>query len=134
MSLSEINRKERFVLSVILLYNLKKFEEDFIILKKIGPLSCGKVSGVLYGFFGLILGVIIAAFSVIATMFGAAMDAPSSAFGGLFVGLGSVIILPLFYGALGFIGGFLSALFYNRIAGWIGGVEVELEETPKQIM
>ncbi len=48
-----------------------------MILKKIGPLSYGKVSGVLYGFFGLIFGVIIAAFSVIATMFGAAMDAPS---------------------------------------------------------
>ena len=72
-------------------------------LKRIGVLSCGLVSGVLYAIIGfLIRGM----FSLIALM-GAAiggMNSGGEAIGMLF-GLGAIIFAPLFYGVLGFIGG-----------------------------
>ena len=38
----------------------------------------------------------------------------------------------LFYGFLGFIGGILSALFYNLVAGMVGGLELEVEGPPQK--
>ena len=47
-------------------------------------------------------------------------------FGGLF-GVGAVIFLPIIYGVLGAIGGALTAVFYNIIAGMVGGLQIETE-------
>ena len=46
---------------------------------------------------------------------------------GALFGVGAVIFMPLFYGALGFITGIITAALYNLVAGWIGGVELQLE-------
>jgi len=37
------------------------------------------------------------------------------------------IFMPIFYGAMGFVFGIIMAAIYNLIAGWIGGIEVEVE-------
>jgi hypothetical protein len=37
------------------------------------------------------------------------------------------ILAPVLYGIVGFIIGALAALVYNLVAGWIGGIEIELE-------
>ena len=92
-----------------------------MILKRIGPLSCAKVSGVLYGIMGLIIGLI---FSLIAMVAIAAGNSPESAL----VVLGAVVILPIFYGGMGFIGGAVMAWLYNLVVTWIGGLEVEFEQ------
>jgi hypothetical protein len=42
-------------------------------------------------------------------------------------GVGAVILLPLFYGLMGFLMGMLTAALYNLIAGWLGGVELEVQ-------
>ncbi len=93
-------------------------------LKRIGVISCGKVSGVLYGGLGFIFGAI---FSLIAFM-GAAFGSGSN-FGafGAFMGIGAIIFLPLFYGLIGFIGGIITAWLYNIVAEWTGGLEVEFD-------
>jgi len=44
---------------------------------------------------------------------------------GLF-GIGAIVIVPIFYGAIGFIGGIISAAIYNLIGSTIGGIEVEI--------
>jgi hypothetical protein len=39
-----------------------------------------------------------------------------------------IILLPVFYGVMGFVFGIIGAVLYNLVAGWIGGFEVEIEE------
>lgn len=93
-------------------------------LKRIGVLSCGKVSGVLYGGLGLIFGAILSLIAFMGVAFGS-----GSSFGafGAFMGIGAIIFLPLFYGLIGFIGGIITAWLYNIVAGLTGGLEVEFD-------
>jgi uncharacterized membrane protein len=39
--------------------------------------------------------------------------------------IGAIIIAPICYAILGFIGGLIGAVVYNFAAGMIGGIEVE---------
>lgn len=43
------------------------------------------------------------------------------------MGLGMLIILPVLYGCIGFIGGALVAALYNIVAGWTGGIGIDIE-------
>jgi hypothetical protein len=45
---------------------------------------------------------------------------------GLSLGVISIIFFPILYAVLGFVGGAIFAFLYNLIAGWIGGIEIEL--------
>ena len=92
-----------------------------MILKRIGPFSCAKVSAVMHLIMGLLIGLI---FSVIAMVSIAAGNSPE---GALF-GLGAVVILPIFYGGMGFLSGWVMAWLYNLVFTWIGGLEVEFEQ------
>jgi len=68
-------------------------------------------------------------------VFGAAMSAlmPQSenqAMGGIGSVVGGLIIMiviPIFYGVLGFVGGAIGALVYNLAAGIVSGIRFELE-------
>lgn len=89
---------------------------------------CGKVGGALYGLLGLVFGVFLALFSLLGAGIAASqVDEPGVLLGALF-GVGAVIFLPLFYGFFGFVGGIITAALYNLVAGWVGGVEMHLEE------
>jgi len=96
-----------------------------MILKRIDPISCAKVNGVLYALLGLIMGLFFSLFSFVGAVFGAGSDA--GMFGAIF-GLGAIILMPIFYGVLGFIGGAIIAWLYNKIATYMGGVEVEFDQ------
>ncbi len=96
-------------------------------LKRVGVLSAGKVSGVLYGLLGLIFGVIFALFSLLGAGIAVTQTGESTALFGALFGVGAVIFMPLFYGAMGFIMGIIMAALYNLVAGWVGGVELHLE-------
>jgi hypothetical protein len=92
-------------------------------IKKIGVLSLGKIFGILYAIMGLIGGAFISLVVVSGLL-------PTSSFSGLIgalVGVGSIVILPIFYGIAGFISGVIMALLYNLVASWVGGLEVETE-------
>ena len=86
-------------------------------VKKIGVLSLAKILGLLYTIFGLIVGALFA----VLPLFGFNADET-----GLFFGAASIIIFPMLYGIMGFIGGAITAFFYNMVAKRIGGLEVEL--------
>jgi hypothetical protein len=92
-----------------------------MILRRIAPLSTAKVAGVLFALLGVLIGLFGA-------LFGSFFDASAGeGFGGSF-GIAAVFIFPVMYGLLGLIGGLISAFLYNVVAGWVGGIEVELEE------
>ena len=98
-------------------------------IKKIAPLQAGKMLGALYACMGLIF----LPFFAIAAVAGAfapqsqqAQGAPAPALiTGIMIALG--IFMPVIYGVMGFVGGVVCAAIYNLFAGWIGGIEVEVE-------
>lgn len=99
-----------------------------MILKRIGVLSLGIVSGAIYAILGLIFGGIFSLISIFTITF-----SKSPAILAFIFGTGAVIFLPIIYGLMGFLFGMLTAAIYNLIAGWTGGLELEFESTDKQI-
>ena len=93
-------------------------------IKQIDVLSVGKLLGCLYALIGLIAGGIMSLFALLGAVGGGGGDA---AITGLVVGVGAIIFVPLFYGVIGFIGGLLGALFYNIVAGFVGGIRIDVE-------
>ena len=95
-----------------------------MVITHVSPLSVAKVSGVLYALFGLIFGVFIS-LAALAGAFAAAEDGQGAFLGALF-GVGSVIVLPIFYGCMGFVVMLISAWLYNIVSGMVGGVEIDI--------
>lgn len=92
-------------------------------ISKIGVLSLGKILGAIYAIMGLIFGAIMTLTSLITgpVMYGPGVQS-------MFFGAAAIIILPVFYGVLGFIGGIITALIFNAATGFIGGLEIEVED------
>lgn len=100
------------------------------VVRSLGVLSLAKIMGILYAALGFIAGCIFALISLLGGAIGsAAADSPEPFLGVIF-GVGAIIFLPIMYGLLGFIGGLIMSGLYNLVAGWVGGLEVELEPTP----
>ena len=96
-----------------------------MIVRRIGPLSLAKISGTLYALMGLLVGAIVSVISMV----GGAMapgDERSGMIGALF-GAAAIIVLPVCYGVLGFVGSLIGAVIYNAIAGVVGGVEIDVQ-------
>lgn len=91
-------------------------------LKKLDPMSCGLLAGVLYAVLGLIVG---AFFSVIAVI--GAASAPNGAGVGILSGVAAIVIVPVMYGVGGFIAGVIGAFLYNVCANLVGGIRFDLE-------
>lgn len=93
-------------------------------IKRIGLLSIAKLYGAMYGLFGLLFGIFFALLSTVG-MIGANDESMFPLAG---MGLLSVILMPLIYGAVGAVLGVIGALFYNLFAKWVGGIEIELRD------
>lgn len=98
-----------------------------MVITRIDPMSCAKVSGLLYAVIGLCVGALVTLFML---AIGGAMPEEETRlmapmFGALF-GIGAIIMMPIFYGIMGFIGGAIVAAAYNFIAGWTGGIEIDV--------
>ena len=99
-------------------------------LKRVGVMTMALTSGAIYAVFGLIFGFLFTIFGLLfsglASMAGNDSGGAGAMFGAFF-GVGAVVILPIFYGVLGFLGGALMAALYNLIAQLTGGIEMTLE-------
>jgi len=91
-------------------------------IKRIAPLQLGKMLAILYGFIGLIFIPFFLMMSLIGTQMPAQQRTGILAFG-----LGFALFMPVMYAVMGFITGVLGAGLYNLVAGWIGGIEVQVE-------
>jgi hypothetical protein len=96
-----------------------------MIVKRLAPLSFAKIAGVLYALMGLLFGGLFSVASILGGfMGGGEADTP---FGGMIFGVGAIVILPIFYGVLGFLTTLIGAALYNVIASVIGGVEIDVQ-------
>lgn len=94
-----------------------------MVIRRIGPLSIGKIAGLLYGAIGLIAGGIISLVSL-AGGFGA--ETSEQAGIAAIMGIGAIVGFPILYGGMGFLMAIIGAWLYNVIAGIAGGVEVDV--------
>jgi hypothetical protein len=77
-----------------------------------------KVLAILYGMMGLL---VIPFFLVLP------MLAPGEAEG---FGIGLALLFPLIYAVFGYVFVAIGCLLYNLVAGWVGGIEVEMRAEP----
>jgi hypothetical protein len=103
-----------------------------MIIKRVGVLSLAKIMGIIMAGLGLIIGIFYGLFIMIfaSAMSGIGGRGSASAAGmGIVGGLVAMVMIPIFYGILGFIIGLLYGLIYNVASGVVGGIELDLEET-----
>ena len=96
-----------------------------MIIRRVGPLSFAKLMGALYVLMGLCFGAIVSLISIV----GGALiprDEASGMTGALF-GAAAIVVLPIFYGVLGFIFSLIGAALYNAVASVVGGVELDVQ-------
>jgi hypothetical protein len=94
-----------------------------MVIRRVAPLSCAKIAALMYMLIGLVIGAV---FSLVA-LAGSAFGGGENAGLGAIFGIGAVILLPIFYGCLGFVMTAVMALLYNLFAGIVGGVNVEVQ-------
>jgi hypothetical protein len=101
-----------------------------MVIRRVNPMSCAKVMGVIYAAIGLLIGL---GFSLLGFLIGSnagslGHDTPfgGAALGAMF-GVGAIVAMPILYGIMGVIGGALGALIYNVAAGAIGGIEIDVD-------
>lgn len=88
-----------------------------MVIKRIDPMSFAKIFAVIYAVIGLLMGVL---FALIGSSLGGGMM-------GSGFGVGAIILFPILYGGIGFIANLIVAAIYNLVAGWVGGVRIDVE-------
>ena len=99
------------------------------VVKSVGVLSIAKIMGLIYA----CLGLIFAPFFLLIGLIGATLGQEKNPFAGI-AGIVMAIMMPLFYGVLGFIAGAIGGLLYNLFAKLVGGVTLELEIEPSALV
>src|ERR1700676_4589461 len=95
------------------------------VFKSVGVLSVAKIMGLIYGCMGLLFAPFFLPCGLIGSMAGQGR----SPFAGIF-GIGFAVLMPVVYGAMGFVSGAIGALLYNLFAQWVGGFELEIQVRP----
>jgi hypothetical protein len=91
-------------------------------IQSVGVAQFAKVLGILYLFMGICFAVLFYLFSM--AMPGGSGTMPMLGIGR---GIGVVLVMPLIYAFFGMLFGALFAWVYNMVAGWVGGIELDLQ-------
>lgn len=92
-------------------------------ISRIAPLQLGVVLGLLL----FVLSLLYLPIVLLLPAFGA----KPSGHGWMAVGLFLLLLAPVLYAMIGFIGGVILAVVYNLLAQWTGGIEFTLTDTPQ---
>ena len=95
-----------------------------MVIRKVGIWSVARMYGALSGGMGLLIGLIIAVASVVGLSLAEGDEPPFIAAA---MGVGAVVIVPLFYGVIGICAGAIGGALYNLLAGIVGGVTIEVD-------
>ena len=90
------------------------------IVKRIAPASAFKVGLVVYGLLGLMAGAFCSAVALAGVQFAPHAHMPRA------LALFALILCPVIWGTIGGVVNAISALIYNLAAGWVGGLEVDI--------
>ena len=95
-----------------------------MVIKRVAPLSAAKIAGTLYAVLGIFIGAVV---SLIASVGGFASNNSGIPGMGAMIGVGAIVIAPIFYGCIGFFGALIGTWLYNLVAGVVGGIELEVQ-------
>jgi hypothetical protein len=108
-----------------------------MVIKRVAPLSAAKIAGLIYALIGLPFALLVWVISLVGLNYSGLSNSPFLPFAPAYVVAGgavAVIILPLFYGSFCFIMTLIGAWLYNLVAGFVGGVQVEIElDAPPEV-
>ncbi len=90
-------------------------------LKRITPKTLARLLGIMYFVFGALFSLL---FGILEIIPGEGTEEFTTTEAIIFI-----IAVPLFYGALGWVGGYGTAWIYNSIARRFGGIEFEVEHS-----
>ena len=94
-------------------------------LRRIEPGSAFKVGLLVYLFFGIILAALmVPVMFLVAT---AAARIPGATPFTPVMTLPMLLVMPVVYALIGGLTGLIGAAIYNLIAGWVGGLRIELD-------
>jgi hypothetical protein len=100
-------------------------------IKKLGVMSVAKMYAAMACVISLLISIPYGLFIIVFSLIGAAGARGDAGFlvggGGIVVGILVMIGLPIMYTIMAFIGGCIAALIYNLFAGFVGGIEIEVE-------
>nr|WP_321498183.1 hypothetical protein [uncultured Methanolobus sp.] len=88
---------------------------------KISPLSLGKVIALVTGVIGFFFGLFGLLFMGVQTAAGIGTSE-------IVAMLSMVLLAPIIYAIFGLITGLIAAIVFNEASGFIGGLELEIEE------
>lgn len=91
-------------------------------LKSVSVLSVAKVSALLHAGMSLLIIPFLLLVAIIMTFAPKQPNEPPA-----FVFVFFALFAPFLYGVIGFVIGAIGGFLYNLVAGWIGGVELQLE-------
>ncbi len=94
-----------------------------MILKSISVRSAAKLAGLLYVLMGLVIGAIVS----LVALLGLSVSGNTEEQAGFLFGVGAVVFIPVFYGVAGYIGTAIATALFNLVAGWAGGLEIDIE-------
>jgi hypothetical protein len=95
-----------------------------MVITRVGPVSCAKITGTLYAIVGLVMGSVV---SLVALAGGFGSNTSERGAIGAIIGMGSVIVFPICYGAIGFVASLIGAWLYNVLAGMVGGIQLDVQ-------
>lgn len=90
-------------------------------IKRIDPFSLAKIQAFIFAVLSLVMVAGIGLFAFGVTSFGGAGIKAALPF------LVPIVLLPVVYGLMGFVMGYIAAWAYNLIAKVVGGIQIDLE-------
>lgn len=95
-------------------------------LRHVNPVQFALVIGIVYAIIGLIVAIL---WLPLAGIMAAASSSMGQHMFGAGLGVLALVVFPVMYFIIAFIGGLIVAAVYNLIAGWTGGIEMTLEQS-----
>lgn len=106
-----------------------------MVIKRIAPLSAAKMAGLIYALIGLPFAILVWVISLVGLSNSGLSNSPFLPFSPGYVVAGgavAVVVLPIAYGIFCFFMTLIGAWLYNLVAGFVGGVGVEIQMDANQ--
>jgi hypothetical protein len=101
-----------------------------MVIKRIAPLSAARIAALIYALIGLAFALLVWIISLVGLSYSGLSNSPFLPFApGMVVAGGAVavVVLPIVNGAVCFLMTLIGAWLYNLVAGFAGGLSVEVQ-------